>query len=52
VIVAGEGERTISQKKGTPVLDICNSIVTDILGDVARVTVEVSTKRLRITPLK
>ena len=51
VIVAGEGERTISQKNGTPVLDICNSIVTDILGDVDRVNVEVSNRRLRITPI-
>ena len=51
VIVAGEGNRTISQKKGIPVLDICNGIIDEILGGATRVTVEVSNKRLRITPL-
>ena len=51
IIVAGEGSRTISQKNGIPVIDVCNGIIDDILGGVARVTVEVSNKRLRITPL-
>ncbi len=51
VIVAGEGSRTISSKKGIPVIDVCNGIIDEILGGVTRVTVEVSNKRLRITPL-
>ena len=50
VLVAGEGVRTISQKKGKPVLDICNSIVTEILGDCERVNVVVGKGRLTITP--
>ncbi len=50
VIVAGEGSRTISQKKGLPVLDVCNSIVTEILGDCERVNVVVGKGRLTITP--
>ncbi len=50
VLVAGEGSRTISQKRGLPVLDICNSIVTEILGDCQRVEVAVGRGRLTITP--
>ncbi len=50
LIVAGEGNRTISQKKGKPVLDVCNSIVTEILGDCERVKVVVGKGRLTITP--
>ena len=49
-LVAGEGTRTISQKNGRPVLDVCNAVVTDILGDCDRVNVVVGKGRLTITP--
>lgn len=52
VLVAGQGSRTISQKKGRPVLDICNPIVTEFLGDCARVNVVVGDGLLTITPAK
>ena len=50
LLVAGEGVRTISQKKGLPVLDVCNPIVSEILGDCDRVEVRVGKGRLTITP--
>jgi len=45
-------ERTISQKKGNPVLDVCNELITHVLGQCGRVEVVVGTGRLTITPLE